>query len=43
MEDRQIVELYWQRSEQAVAETDRKYGRYCEAIAYAVCSDRQEA
>ena len=43
MEDRQIVELYWQRSEQAVAETDRKYGRYCEAIAYAVCSDRQDA
>ena len=43
MEDRQIVELYWQRSERAIAETDRKYGRYCEAIAYAVCSDRQDA
>lgn len=29
MEDGRIVDLYWQRSERAVAETDRKYGPYC--------------
>lgn len=33
MEDAQIVDLYWQRSDAAVAETERKYGRYCRAIA----------
>ena len=43
MKDSEIVELYWQRSEQAIQETDRKYGPYCEHIAYAVCSDRQDA
>ncbi len=43
MEDTQIVELYWQRSERAIEETDRKYGRYCGAIAYAVCGDRLDA
>ena len=26
MEDSRIIELYWQRSENAIAETDKKYG-----------------
>ena len=34
MEDRAIVELYFQRNEDAIAETDRKYGRYCKYISY---------
>ena len=29
MTDSEIVNLYWQRSERAIAETDCKYGRYC--------------
>ena len=29
MEDSQIIDLYWARSEQAVQETDTKYGGYC--------------
>lgn len=33
MEDKQIVELYWQRSDTAIAETQRKYGAYCRRIA----------
>lgn len=33
MEDSRIVELYWQRDEAAIAETQKKYGRYCFAIA----------
>ena len=28
MEDREIVDLYWQRSDRAIAETEQKYGRY---------------
>lgn len=34
MEDTQIVELYWARCEDAIDETDKKYGRFCHSIAY---------
>ena len=34
VEDKQIVDLYWERSEAAISETDKKYGRYCRYIAY---------
>lgn len=33
MEDKQIVALYLQRNEQALAETAAKYGKYCFSIA----------
>ena len=33
MEDSQIIALYFRRSEQAIQETDNKYGRYCFQIA----------
>ena len=34
MEDGRIIELYHSRSEQAIGETERKYGKYCYHIAY---------
>lgn len=34
MEDEQIVELYWNRAEDAISETANKYGRYCRTIAF---------
>lgn len=34
MEDSRIIELFWERAEDAISETDRKYGKYCYAIAY---------
>lgn len=43
MEDSAIVDLYLQRSDQAIAETDWKYGRYCHTIAYNICSNREDA
>ncbi len=43
MEDTDIVELYWQRSAQAIAETDGKYGPYCRSIAYRICRSREDA
>ena len=43
MEDRQIVDLYFARSDQAVAETERKYGGYCRAIARNVLGSEQDA
>ena len=40
MEDSAIVDLYWERSESAIRETDVKYGKYCHVIAYNIlCSD----
>ena len=39
MEDIQIVDLYWARSEAAITETAEKYGRYCYSIAYGVLHD----
>jgi len=33
LEDSKIIDLYWARKEQALAETDAKYGSYCRTIA----------
>jgi len=33
MDDKQIVDLYWKRSESAIDETASKYGSYCHHIA----------
>ena len=33
MEDHNIVDLYWFRDENAISETDKKYGSYCNTIA----------
>ena len=43
MEDRQIVDLYWQRSDLAISETNQKYGRYCHTIAYNICGTKEDA
>ena len=42
MEDTKIVELYWQRSEDAIPETAAKFGPYCHTIAYNILSDTQD-
>ena len=33
MEDKKIIELYWNRSEKAITETDIKYGKLCKQLA----------
>lgn len=43
MEDNQIISLYWERNEQALAETAAKYGSYCFSIAYNILSSREDA
>lgn len=43
MEDTEIISLYFARSEQAVVETDRKYGRYCFTLANAILSSREDS
>lgn len=36
MEDTKIIELYFDRDETAITETDKKYGPYCKTIAYRI-------
>lgn len=43
MEDKEIIDLYWQRSEGAIAASDAKYGNYCHAIAYNILSNAPDA
>lgn len=43
MDDKQIVELYFERSTQAIAESQQKYGRYCGAIAMNILRSPQDA
>lgn len=43
MEDRQIVELYWARDQQAIEETAAKYGNYCHAIASRILGNAEDA
>ena len=38
--DEQIIELYWQRNENAIQETDKKYGQFLFGIAYNILHDR---
>jgi RNA polymerase sigma-70 factor (ECF subfamily) len=40
MDDDKIVELYWERNEKAIEETDFKYKKYLFSIAYNVVHDR---
>lgn len=43
MEDHSIVELYFARDEQAIKETDEKYGRLCLGIALRILGNREDA
>ena len=41
MEDSKIIDLYWARSQQAIAASEEKYGPYCHTIARRIL-DREE-
>ena len=43
MEDQQIVELYWARCEQAIAESERKYGAFCRAVSRNILEREEDA
>lgn len=43
MEDEKIVALYWERNEQAIAETAEKYGVYCHTIAQRILGQQEDA
>lgn len=43
MEDKKIIELYENRSEEAITQTKAKYGAYCLSIAMRILQNREDA
>ena len=43
MDDKQIVDLYWERSETAISETSKKYGKYCRYIAFNILRNDEDS
>lgn len=43
MEDFQIIELYWSRKEEAIQETDTKYGKLLSYISYNIVSNYEDS
>ena len=43
MEDEKIVMLYWERNENAIRETEEKYGKYCYTVAYNILHSHEDS
>lgn len=43
MKDKEIIDLYWRRSDAAIEETARKYGGYCHTIAYNILENFEDS
>lgn len=43
MQDAQIIDLYFDRNEMAIEETDKKYGPYCHSIAVNILQNREDS
>lgn len=43
MDDAKIVQLYWDRDEQAIPATSEKYGNYCTSIAKNILGNKEDA
>ena len=43
MEDYKIVDLYWDRKESAIAETEKKYGKMLHSLSYSLLSSHEDA
>lgn len=43
MNDNEIIELYNKRSEEAITETDKVYGRYCRALTYGILGNHEDS
>jgi len=43
MNDARIIELYWQRNEQAITESDKQYGRFCRRIAMNILNSSEDS
>ena len=43
MEDNHIIQLYFDRSEEAISQTAVKYGKYCQTIAYNILHNLEDS
>lgn len=43
MEDEKIIKLYFSRDENAITETDKKYGRSCRGVAENILTNREDS
>ena len=43
MDDEEIIELFFARSELAIRELDNKYGKICHNLSYNIVQNRQDA
>ena len=43
IEDKKIIDLFFERSEQGIRELDNKYGRICYKLSYNIVNNRQDA
>ena len=43
MDDKSIVDLYFSRDQEAITQTDKKYGHYCYRIAYNILTNNEDA
>ena len=43
MDDQMIIDLFWRRSSDAIADTAKKYGNYCYRIAYNVLANTEDS
>ena len=42
MEDSAIIDLYWARDEQALPESDKKYGKLCRTVAHNILKNHED-
>ncbi len=43
MQDESIIDLFFERSEQGLAELEKKYGKLCKQVAYNILSNSEDA
>ncbi len=43
MDDKRIIELFFERNEKAIRETDEKYGKLCHSISYNILKSREDS
>ena len=42
MRDQEITELFWERKEQAVIESNIRYGAYCRRISHNILANKED-
>lgn len=43
LDDKKIIQLYWDRDEHAISETDSKYGVFCSSIAENILDNKEDS